>query len=193
MLLLSCLTWNVTLVYWLHNSFVSVSFNKGSCLLTSVVQYRQPQGLDPNPLQIPPTFLKPLSLFLPSYSFPSVSWTSLSAHLREVRETSTGRLLLHGAEMGMGRYTAHYIVQGREAGLGVLSGLESICRLWGQHYNGCGLNCVGIFQVIWEDKAFLAAAELCFFKVHQGQKLCSQAAVLSSCTVFSLVLSPASR
>lgn len=46
---------------------------------------------------------------------------------------------------------------------------------------------------MWENKAFLGAAELCFFKVHQGQKLRSQAAVLSSGTVFSLMLSPASH
>lgn len=61
------------------------------------------------------------------------------------------------------------------------------------HYDAYRLNYLRMFQVIWENEAFLGAVELCFFKVRQGPKLRSQVAVLSSCTVFSLVLSPASH
>lgn len=60
-----------------------------------------------------------------------------------------------------------------------------------RHYDACGLSCLGMLQVTWESKALLGAAELCFFKVHEG-KLFSQAAELSSCVVFSFALSPAS-
>lgn len=79
-----------------------------------VVRYRQPQGLDPNPPQIPPTFPKPLS----SISFPS---TILSPqHIPDEplgsSERSQGdqyrKALLRGAGMGMGTLPKH-IVRGK--------------------------------------------------------------------------------
>lgn len=100
---------------------------------------------------------------------------------------SVGRLLLHRGWV----CCPSVLSREREAGLGV-SGLESSHRPWGYrqlHPDDCGLNCLGIFQIIWENKAFLGAAELCSLQVHQGQKSCPPAGGLSSCAVFSLVLS----
>lgn len=49
-----------------------------------------------------------------------------------------------------------------------------------RHYDDCGLCCLGILQVTGENKTFLGAAELSFFKAREG-KLCS---IFLLCSVF---------
>lgn len=37
-----------------------------------------------------------------------------------------------------------------------------------RHQDGCGLSCLGVLQVTWENQTFLGAADLRFFKVHEA-------------------------
>lgn len=118
-----------------------------------VVRYSQPQGLNPNPLQILSTFLKPLN-------FVSLSSTIFSAqHILDKPPRSSERsqrVQCRQSPAAWGRngngYTAEASAREREAGLGMLCVLESVHRHMGPmgnyNYDVCGLNCLGIFQVI---------------------------------------------
>lgn len=50
-----------------------------------------------------------------------------------------------------------------------------------RHYDGCGLSCLGIYQVTWKNKAFIRTAELSFFRGHIMLPGCS---TLLLCSVF---------
>lgn len=83
-----------------------------------------------------------------------------------------------------------------ESGEGWLKSIERYCRGCGPPDNHTVLT---MSLTIWEcsrsyekTMPFLGLHSLVIFQVSQSGKLCSRAAVLSSCTVFSLVLSPAS-
>lgn len=134
-----------------------------------LVHYRQPQGLDPDPLQISPQLW---------WSFcPSSIILSPQKILDEVRETSTSSIHKWG--------WIHYpgLLSGeRESGLGILSGLELIHRPWDIMMT--------VVCVVWEycrsqgkTKPFLELQSWVFSKCMRANY-----AVLSSCVVFSFVL-----